>query len=143
MALRARGSGSLIVSCGWHATAVIFGVRGLPFLTVGCGLTIFRHRAARSRRPARTGILTAAVAASMTAVCLANEFVLRRFPTLQIGYSHNVFVSLWHQMGIELGRASCALGRLRRGARWRCDRGWADRLGRAARRGVGLLRRDA
>src|SRR5262249_55025534 len=117
----------------WRSLLVGVAGRLLPFVTLGSAVATFRHRAARSRRALRhVGVLTSALAAIFIAVSLVNEFVLRRFPILQVGYGHNPFDSLWRDLGEDTSLGVVALWWiLILGRRWRGAPDWTDRLGRA------------
>jgi hypothetical protein len=112
---------------------VDFGGHLLPFVTLGAAAATFRHRAARSRSALRrVGVLTTAVASIFVAVSLVNEFVLRRFETLESGYRHNSFDSIWRDLGEDTSLAIAAFwGVLALGWRWRAAPDWTDRIGRA------------
>jgi hypothetical protein len=105
----------------------------LPFATIGAAFAIFRHGKARSRRSLRrVGHLTIAVSAPFLALSLANEYILRRFQVLEIGYGHDHFRSLWGDLAKDTSHGILALWVILALARcWRTEPGWADRLGRA------------
>lgn len=116
----------------WRGAVLGFGAMVLPFLSVGVGIATFRHRAARSRRALRcAGITSTAVAATMAACLMANEWALRRSPTLETGYLHNPFLFEWGRNATYVSLALAALWFVMVASRgWRIAPNGADRLGR-------------
>lgn len=116
----------------WRTKVTFFLDSALPFATLGALLATFRHRSAFSRRSLRhIGVLTTAVAGTFVGVCLANEYVLRRFPVFEAGYQNNPFALVFWSLGDDtcLGVVAlwCVLAIARR---WRASPDWPDRLGR-------------
>ncbi len=116
----------------WRLALVHFLDRFLPFVTLGAAAATFRHRGSYSRRSLRhIGTLTTAVTAIFAGISLANEYVLRKFPALLGGYSHNPLDTVWWFLGEETSLGVVALWCiLAIGRRWRPAPDWTDRLGR-------------
>jgi hypothetical protein len=94
----------------WHLRSVNLLDRFLPFITLGAAAAAFRHGRSRSRRALRrVGTLTTAVAGTFIGISLANEYVLRRFSLLQLGYSQNPFDTIWWLLGEDTSLGVVAL----------------------------------
>lgn len=117
----------------WRLLMVHWVDHMLPVVTLGAAAATFRHRTFRTHRGLRgIGVLTTAVSSLLISVSIANEFVLRRFPALQHGYSHNAFDFLWFDLCSDVSVAVVAAWTvLAVGRRWRSVPEWSDRLGRA------------
>jgi len=118
-----------------HRVLVAVGQVFLPVVTLGAGLAIFRHRAARSRRFLRhVGVLTTAVAAIFVAFLLLYEFRLRWIDSLKPTPTWPrpaYFDSIWWDIGQDTGLAIATLWVvLALGRRWCAAPNWADRVGR-------------
>ena len=104
----------------------------LPFATLGAAITTFRHRAYRTRHALRhIGVLTSAVTGLLVFALLLNEYVLRRFKMLEVGYTHREFGWSWYPADASVTLSVIALWVvLALGHRWRTAPGGFDLLGR-------------
>ncbi len=115
--------------------ARLFQSTGAPFLcmfTLGAGLATFRRPRALDARARRgPGVLATGVTSILVFLYLSNEYVLRRFHALEIGYSHNHFSMIWSEVLQFVGFALLAAwGVWLCAGRWRPRPHWRDRLGR-------------
>ena len=105
----------------------------IPLATLGVATATFRHQ--EFRNPPQFSLdwrFNDSNRRRATTVSLANEFVLRRFPSLVLGYRHNSFESLWQELGVDVSLGVVSLWAvLAVGGRWRAAPIWPDRLGRA------------
>lgn len=83
-------------------------------------------------------IVVAIDAFSWITYSVQNEYILRRFTVLQVGYAHNSFESIWSDLGTDTSLAITALWViLALGGRWKSAPIPADRFGRLL--GVGWI----